>query len=134
VDGSQTFLNRYHAETLNQLDPETFLRHSEISDTYHIRLDFLRDFKNCLRLLSKEDHCDFIEELEKDSSRMVIAKLANRVFHQESWTSKKDDKKDKTVDLLAERVTSQTSQIYKELGDGAAPTMKIEKSLDHFAF
>lgn len=82
VDGHHSFLARYQAELLNQLDPETFLRHSEISDTLHIRLDFLRDFKNCLSLLSKEDHCDFTEELEKDSSRMVIAKLATREFHQ----------------------------------------------------
>jgi len=74
---------RYHAESLNQLDPETFLRHSEIPDKFHIRLDFLRDFKNCLGLLSKQDHCEYSEELEKDSSRMVIAKLATREFHQQ---------------------------------------------------
>jgi hypothetical protein len=44
VDGNSSILARYNAETLNQLDPDVFLRHSEIADTYHIRLDFLRDF------------------------------------------------------------------------------------------
>jgi hypothetical protein len=74
-------LARYERETLNSLDPEIFLRHSEIPDLMHIRIDFLRDFKNCLALLSKEDHCEFTEALEKDSSRMDIAKLATREFH-----------------------------------------------------
>jgi hypothetical protein len=75
-------MQRHHSETLQQLDPEVFMRHSEISDTYHIRLDFLRDFKNCLKLLSKEEYCEFVEELEKDTTRMEIAKLAHREFHQ----------------------------------------------------
>lgn len=97
VDGNSSFLARYNAETLNQLDPEVFLRHSEIADTYHIRLDFLRDFKNCLRLLSKEDHSDYTEELEKDSSRINIAKLAHRHFHQACW--QQSGKKDMVYDL-----------------------------------
>lgn len=97
VDGNSSIFARYNAETLNQLDPDVFLRHSEIADTYHIRLDFLRDFWNCLRLLSKEDHCDYIEELEKDSSRLNIAKLAHRNFHQACW--QQSDMKDIAYDL-----------------------------------
>ena len=108
------------------MDPEIFLRHSEISDTYHIRLDFLRDFKNCLKLLNREDHSDFTEELEKDSYRLEIAKLAHRVFHQECW---KDDKQEKVIDLLKENVTPQTRQIYKDIG---TPMMKNVKTLDQF--
>ena len=103
VDGNSSFLARYNAETLSQLDPEVFLRHSEIADTYHVRLDFLRDFKNCLRLLSKEDHCDYIEELERDISRMNIAKLAHRNFHQACW--QQSSKKDMAHELQAETVT-----------------------------
>jgi hypothetical protein len=46
-----------------------------------IRLDFLRDFKNNLELLSIEDQADFTEALERDSTRMDVAKLATREFH-----------------------------------------------------
>ena len=66
VDGQQSFLARYHSELLTEMDPDCFLRHSEIPDLLTIRLDFIRDFKNCLKLLSSEDHADFVEELEKD--------------------------------------------------------------------
>ena len=58
------------------------MRHSEIPDKLHIKLDFIRDFKNCLKLLSDEDYADYVEELEKDHTRMTIAKLATRNFHQ----------------------------------------------------
>ncbi len=81
IDGQTSFLARYQAESLNEFDPDTFLRHSEIPDSYFIRLDFLRDFNNCLKLLSQQDHAEYIEELEKDSTRMVIAKLATKSFH-----------------------------------------------------
>lgn len=36
--------------------------------------------------------------------------------------------------MLAERVNVHTGTIYSELGDGAAPTIKIEKTLENFAF
>ena len=36
--------------------------------------------------------------------------------------------------MLAERTTTQTGQIYNELGDGTRNMLKIEKSLEHFAF
>ena len=52
VDGTTSFLAKQQLETLNDLDQETFLRHSEIQDTVYLRLDYLRDFKNCLKLLS----------------------------------------------------------------------------------
>ena len=81
IDGQTSFLARYQAESVNEFDPDAFLRHSEIPDTYYIRLDFLRDFNNCLKLLSSQDHAEYIEELEKDSTRMTIAKLATKGFH-----------------------------------------------------
>lgn len=105
IDGQTSFLARYQAESLNEFDPETFLRHSEISDSFFIRLEFLRDFNNCLKLLSKQDHAEFKEELEKDSTRMLIAKLATRNFHQDNLSLNPKVQKDKMVDLLAEKVT-----------------------------
>jgi len=59
----------------------------------------LRDFKNCLGLLSKEDHSNFIEELEKDETRMELAKLATREFHQASFDHKSKAFSDKILDL-----------------------------------
>jgi hypothetical protein len=38
------------------------------------------------------------------------------------------------VDLLAEKVTVQTGDIYAELGEGAAPQMQIDRNLEYFAF
>ncbi len=55
IDGNTSFMARYQNETLNDFDQESFLRHSEISESIFIRLDFLRDFKNNLELLSLED-------------------------------------------------------------------------------
>ena len=59
-----------------------FMRHGDIEDIdFKIRLDFLRDFKNKLSLLSCEDEVVFREQLERDSTRQVIAKLATQKFH-----------------------------------------------------
>ena len=117
VDGTTSYLAKQQLETLNDLDQETFLRHSEIQDTVYLRLDFLRDFKNCLELLSLEDHVDFTEAIESDSTRTEIMKLATREFHQ----------KGDVRDLIAEKVTKQNSVIYGLLGDGAAPILTSEK-------
>ena len=89
-----------------------------------MRLDFLRDFKNCLELLSLEDHVDFTEAIESDSTRTEIMKLATREFHQ----------KGDVRDLIAEKVTKQNSVIYGLLGDGAAPILTSEKKLSDFTF
>ena len=63
------------------MDQSVFLRHGDIDDVdFKIRLDFLRDFKNKLGLLSQDDEIVFREQLERDSTRQVIAKLATRSF------------------------------------------------------
>ena len=123
------------SESLQQLDPEVFLRHSEIPDTLHLRLDFLRDFRNCLSLLSKEKHAEFVNELEKDTSFMDLAKFATRELHQESMMSQTDKSKtEKIHDLLSEKITAQRSANYRELTDRRVPHLKVEKTLDYFAF
>jgi len=35
-----------------------------------MKIEFLRDFKNCLKLLSYEKHAEFVNALEKDFTRM----------------------------------------------------------------
>lgn len=132
VDGNQSFLARYKSELLNELDQETYLRHSEIPDKLHIRLDFIRDFKNCLKLLSDQDYADYVEELEKDATRTNIAKLATCQFHQLNFDSEKS--KGRIKDLLTERHSFQTTQIYNELGDGLRSQLPLTKTLEHFAF
>lgn len=57
------------------------MRHSEIQDVVYLRLDYLRDFKNCLKLLSNQDHVEFTEAIERDSTRTEIMKLATKEFH-----------------------------------------------------
>ncbi len=37
-------------------------------------------------------------------------------------------------DLVVEKVKPQTATIYKELGDGAVPFFKLDKTLESFAF
>ena len=57
------------------------MRHGDIDTVdFKIRIDFLRDFKNKLGLLSTEDEVLYAECLERDSTRQVIAKLATRSF------------------------------------------------------
>jgi hypothetical protein len=93
---------------LNELDPDLFLRHSEIPDTMHIRLDFLRDFKNCLNLLSSQMYSEFINELDADSQYMDIAKFATREFHQDIMLDN-PRKNEKIISFLQDTVSSQTS-------------------------
>ena len=58
------------------------MRHGDIDDVdFKIRLDFLRDFKNKLGLLTDEDEVIFREMLERDQTRQRIAKLATSSFH-----------------------------------------------------
>ena len=111
-----------------------FLRHSEIPDTLHLRIDFLRDFRNCLGLLSSEKHAEFVNELERDTTFMDLAKFATRELHQESMMSRVD--KGKTEKILSEKVTAQLSDNYKELTTTRVPHLKVdkEKLLDYFAF
>lgn len=52
---------------MNQLDNVSFLRHGDIDDqVFGIKLDFIRDFRNKLGLLSAEDSIEFMESLERD--------------------------------------------------------------------
>ena len=53
------------------------MRHSEIPDTMYIKLDFLRDYKNCLKLISKVDHLEYVDLLESDPTRFS-ARLATK--------------------------------------------------------
>ena len=47
-----------------------FMRHGDIDNVdFKIRLDFLRDFKNKLHLLTSEDEVVFREMLERDQTR-----------------------------------------------------------------
>jgi hypothetical protein len=57
------------------------MRHGDIDDVeFKIRLDFIRDFRNVLNLLTKEDEVSFIEQLARDKTRQKVAKLATRNF------------------------------------------------------
>ena len=81
INGDDSYYSKLQNETVQSLDQSVFLRHSDIDDVdFKIRLDFLRDFKNKLGLLSKHDEIVFREQLERDSTRQVIAKLATRSF------------------------------------------------------
>ena len=58
------------------------MRHGDIDDiNVRVKLEFIRDFKNKLRLLSEEDECVYVDQLERDSSRVKIAKLATKNFY-----------------------------------------------------
>ena len=77
LDGDETYFSRMQSQTVNQLDNVSFLRHGDIDEqTFRIKLDFVRDFRNVLNLLSVEDSIDYMECLERDTTRQVIAKLA----------------------------------------------------------
>ena len=81
INGDDSYYSKLQNETVQSLDQSVFLRHSDIDDVdFKIRLDFLRDFKNKLGLLNKHDEIVFREQLERDSTRQVIAKLATRAF------------------------------------------------------
>ena len=59
-----------HNESVSSLDQTIFMRHGDIDDVeLKVRLDFIRDFRNLLKLLSKEDEVVFIEQLERDKTR-----------------------------------------------------------------
>ena len=63
------------------MDTSVFMRHGDIDYVdFKIRIDFLRDFKNKLGLLTTEDEVLYSECLERDSTRQVIAKLATKSF------------------------------------------------------
>lgn len=62
---------------MNQLDSVSFLRHGDIDEqSFRIKLDFIRDFRNVLGLLPVEDSILYMESLERDTTRQAIAKLA----------------------------------------------------------
>ena len=84
VDGDRSAMAQLYHDSLQIQDPDVFLRHSEISDSMTLRLGFLRDFRNCLRLLTPDMYAEFVDELDKDTSYMRIAKFATREMHQES--------------------------------------------------
>ena len=62
IDGEDTYYSKMHNDTLDCLDNTTFLRHGDIADVdFKVQLNFLRDFKNCLKLLTIEDEVCFAE-------------------------------------------------------------------------
>ncbi len=77
INGDDSYYSKMQNDTLSTLDSSMFMRHGDIEDIdFKIRLDFLRDFKNKLSLLSREDEVVYREQLERDSTRQIIAKLA----------------------------------------------------------
>ena len=77
LDGEDTYFSRTQAQSVNQLDNVSFLRHGDIDEQiFGIKLDFIRDFRNVLGLLSSNDSIEFMEQLERDTNRQNIAKLA----------------------------------------------------------
>jgi hypothetical protein len=47
---------------VNNLDNVSFMRHGDIDEqTFRIKLDFIRDFRNVLGLLSIDDSIEFME-------------------------------------------------------------------------
>lgn len=55
------------------------MRHGDIDDiVFKVKLDFIRDFRNVLGLLSDEDSIEFMDQLERDTTRQILAKLSTR--------------------------------------------------------
>lgn len=82
INGDDTMYSQMQNETISTLDESMFMRHGDIDNVdFKIRLDFLRDFKNKLHLLTSEDEVVFREMLERDQTRQKIAKLATSNFH-----------------------------------------------------
>ena len=70
IDGDDTYHSKLYNETLNSLDQTTFLRHGDISDVdFKVQLNFIRDFKNLLELITKDEEIIFVEQLERDVTR-----------------------------------------------------------------
>ena len=46
------------------------MRHGDISEVdFKVQLNFIRDFKNILQLISKDEGITFVEQLERDVTR-----------------------------------------------------------------
>ena len=62
INGDESYFSKLHNESMSSMDKSIFMRHGDIDDVdFKIRLDFLRDFKNKLQLLSEEDEILFRE-------------------------------------------------------------------------
>ena len=62
IDGDDTYYSNLQNETLNSLDQTSFLRHGDISGVdFKVQMNFIRDFKNCLQLITKEEEIIFVE-------------------------------------------------------------------------
>ena len=70
INGDDSYFSRMQNETLSTKDTSLFMRHGDIDTIdFKVRIDFLRDFKNKLGLLSTEDEVLYSECLERDSTR-----------------------------------------------------------------
>ena len=63
-------------KTVNRMDPSVFLRHSDITDTMTVKIDFVRDIRNHLKLLSADEHQEYYHNIN-----ISKLKLASREFH-----------------------------------------------------
>ena len=63
------------------MDPAIFMKHGDIDDQdVKIKLEFIRDFRNVLGLLSDIEESEYVDQLERDISRQRVAKLATMNF------------------------------------------------------
>ena len=113
---------------MNQLDNVSFLRHGDIDEqTFRVKLDFIRDFRNVLGLLPTEDSILFMESLERDTTRQQIAKLASY---------KMKEGVDSAAALkVAERFEGVSKEMMAQEAAASAPVvMPLEYSLEDFCF
>ena len=128
IDGEDTYYSRMHNETLDSLDSTTFLRHGDIADIdFKVQLNFLRDFRNCLQLLSTEDEVCYIEQLERDTTRQKIAKLATHNFK-----ASPSGRKEEEIQGLLEDPTYKKASAVAEAALAAGAAMPVECTLDDF--
>lgn len=93
---------------------------------FGIKLDFIRDFRNVLGLLSADDSIEYMEQLERDTTRQAIAKLA---------TIKMQEKEDLNNLLPSTRFEGVSAEVLAhEPAASAANIMPVEYSLEDFCF
>ena len=123
VDGSATYLNAVNNQAVNYKDPEVFMRHADIKEVFRIKIDFLRDFKNCLKLLSDSDYFSYVEQLESDVTRMQIARMPTTRFNENPHCSE---------ELQREQPKIRDQRIIGAVG--GLPKLSPSELLDEFDF
>ena len=130
INGDDTIYSQLQNETMSTLDESMFMRHGDIDEVdFKVRLDFLRDFNNKLKLLTDEDEVVFREMLERDTTRQQFAKLATRNFALGG-----DAKVKALVTEAGGTRFSSGSETMQKANELAAAQMPLDCNLDDFCF